>query len=61
MASYNTDIHVEMLILSTDNKDWRLQEAQRNWQRAGDYAQNILEERRDKFWQSFAEYAKDFS
>ena len=44
-----------------DNKDWRLQEAQRNWQRAGDYAQNILEERRDKFWQSFAEYAKDFS
>ncbi|MTF38876.1 glycosyltransferase [Cyanobacterium aponinum] len=43
----------QLLIKVANHRHWQLQQAQRNWQRAGDYAYDVLEQRRDNFWQTF--------
>ncbi|MBD2394964.1 glycosyltransferase [Cyanobacterium aponinum FACHB-4101] len=45
----------QLLIKVANHRHWQLQQAQKNWQRAGDYAYDVLEQRRDNFWQTFVE------
>ena len=46
-----------MLRMATD-ESWRVQQMQRNFEHAKNYSSDILNERRNAFWASFADYVK---
>lgn len=41
-----------------EDKDWRLQMVERNFNEAKQYYADVVSARRDEFWSSFAEYAR---
>ncbi|WP_330203108.1 glycosyltransferase [Cyanobacterium sp. Dongsha4] len=45
----------ELLVKVVNNRHWQQRQAQRNWQRASDYSHNVLEQRRNEFWQTFVQ------
>ena len=51
----------ELLVQSANDRNWMLQQAQRNWQHSVNYSNHILETRRNVFWGEFAEYAASCS
>ena len=45
------------IIRLIQDKDWRVQQATRNFHRAADYSESLLNANRKKFWRNFAEFA----
>ena len=46
------------LLMKSMNTEWRLIQATRNIENAKHYVDNVLEDKRVKFWKMFSEYAK---
>jgi glycosyltransferase involved in cell wall biosynthesis len=45
----------EKILHACGSKEWRLQKAERNWRKAGEYTKKLLDARRSAFWQQFAD------
>jgi len=50
--------HLSRLIEKSLNTGWLLNQAKRNFEIAQYYTTDVLAQRRDKFWQSFADYVR---
>ena len=50
--------HLGEIILKSLSSEWRTDQAQKNFKTSGRYSREILDAERDKFWRSFADFAR---
>ncbi|BBI32095.1 glycosyltransferase [Cohnella abietis] len=56
----NDRLLAQQMAAYANNRKWMIRQAERNFARSADYSKIKLDDRRERFWQSFREYSEGF-